>query len=620
MKMKNGAVLNLFLVFSLISSVLPIQAVASAVISVSAPAAQEGAALLASLAGPLQAMVRGADPLLLQKYPNLSILPRMSPDCHLDLALAGYLSEAGDDAGLDAAAATSEKQLRTLSRLIDKARPMLVFISHVDVETLGLVRDGKDHQDVSAALSGLDKYQALGWPDLNAGIEKIKALHQEIILNQARKTVQALNQDQRSAEETAAGVSSRHSGESRNPGAGWTPASAGVTMDLVPSSLRHSGESRNPGAGWIPASAGVTTLPSRKEKIASGLSSLRYEAKRLVLSAIAGIFGTVLSLPAADAALEQRILAQAAQKQAVFTDYDDTLEKLKQVASPETVEAMLALRGAGKQIVVVTDRPDKARDGSTKGTLVESLSSIPSSARGGMVFAVDKGGRILRYDGKGEPELIYEEPALDSGSAALIKESVEALKARLPSMGVRMHDGSKDIPVENLYSYGYALMLHSGTSESAVRSVAEALQEELQKRGLAFTVEPRMPKDPSMPPYVAFSKLNKSLAVSRIAGILGVSAEHALILGDSMFVPAAGQAQGLWGFLARWALRLGEWLSGSPIQAMGNGTDRDMEKALPGALTLSVGGTADPRMKNAYVLAGKGPEITRKILRAVANH
>lgn len=358
--------------------------------------------------------------------------------------------------------------------------------------------------------------------------------------------------------------------------------------------------------------------PAAAQSPAVRAESVEYATARRVLRRLSLTFGLSFSLPVAGPALADRLIEEAGTKKVVFTDYDDTLDKFAGTASPETVEAIVSVLKAGKTVVVITDRPDTKKPGAKNVTILESLESIPAADRAGLWVAANKGGRILRYDSAGQAQLAYEEPALAADEAAKVKEAADAVKERLAALGAEQHDGSKNIPSENASPYGYALMLKIGTQEAAVKAVAAAFQEELSKRGIGYEVEPRLAKDPAFPPYVTFSKLDKSLAVRRVAGLVDAKAKDSLVLGDSMFAPKPREVTGPRKRFLEAARALGERLSGAPAPLTGNGTDRDMEKGVPGALTLSVGGTADPMMRRAFVMPGKGPEVTRTILKAVA--
>jgi hypothetical protein len=340
---------------------------------------------------------------------------------------------------------------------------------------------------------------------------------------------------------------------------------------------------------------------------------LAYGLKRRLLAAVASLFGVSSSLPPAGPQLAAAVVAEAGQRRVVFSDFDDTLGPYNSVLTPEMAAALAAIRQSGKEVAVITDRTDKA--GGHQLSAFESLAAIPAEARAGMYVAAVSGGKVYRYDDKGEPVLVYEYPPLDESRRQPIKEAIAALKAQFPGLGTSQHPGDAKNPAESWQPYSYAMMLAVGTPEPALKKAALLFQSELKKRGFDVKVTPRVPKDPANPPYMQFSVVNKSVSVGYIAKALGAEPWEALALGDNMYTPQSPENPGR---LARLAQGWAERLSGRPLPFTGNETDRNMEKALPGMLALSVGGTADSRMDNAYVLPGKGAPASLEILRAVA--
>ncbi|HAM36863.1 MAG TPA: hypothetical protein DEB40_10645 [Elusimicrobia bacterium] len=378
------------------------------------------------------------------------------------------------------------------------------------------------------------------------------------------------------------------------------PAPAGLARPSLSSSLPHGRK--------VPLAA--STRESRPTR-----SRLVYGMKRMALAAIASAFGIVSSLPVIGPRLEQRVLAQAARKRVVFSDYDSTLGPWRSVLSPDMVAAIAAVRLAGKEITIISDRPAVKSEGCPV-TIFESLASVPAAVRAGMYVAAYYGGQLYRYDAQGAPELIWEFPPLDGDIKARVQEAIDSLKARLPRLGTAQFPGDHNIPAESWDRYGYGMMLAVGTPEPVVHNVARAFQTELSRRGFDVLVAGHMAKDPANPPYVNFSIVNKSPVVRQIAARLKAEPWESLVLGDSMYLPRQPETSG---FVARAALRWAERLSGRPLPLTGHETDRNMERALPGILSLSVGGAADPRMARAYVLRGRGPEAAREVLRAVAS-
>lgn len=343
-------------------------------------------------------------------------------------------------------------------------------------------------------------------------------------------------------------------------------------------------------------------------------SRLAYAWHRFALSAVASLTGAVHSMPAAGPALVDRAVARAADKRVVFSDFDDTLAAYNQTLSPEMIDAIRAVKAAGKEFVVISDRGDEKR--AHQLTVFESLETMPVELRAGMYVAANSGGRVYRYDEQGVPQRVYEMPALADANKAKVSAAAEATKARMTAeLGVVQHVPSEknNNPSESWNTYGYAMMLQVGANETQVRGAATILQEELAKQGIDTEVKPRFAKDPANPPYINFSIVTKQPATEYIAKALKATAQDVVIVGDSMYDPREAKKPG------SWLDRMGAKLSGRALPKTGNATDRNMERALPGALTFAVGHNADPRMSNVWVTGVKGPESTRRMLLSVAS-
>ncbi|MBI5240877.1 MAG: hypothetical protein HY926_10430 [Elusimicrobia bacterium] len=364
----------------------------------------------------------------------------------------------------------------------------------------------------------------------------------------------------------------------------------------------------------VEKSAAKPSAPASAQAVKPVEGRFAYGLKRRLLAALASVFGVSASLPPAGPQLAAAVVAEAGRKRVVFSDFDDTLGPYNSVLTPEMAAALAAVRQSGKQVAVITDRTDKA--GGHQLSAFESLATIPAEARAGMYVAAVSGGKVYRYDDKGEPVLAWEYPPLDESRRQPIKEAIAALKAQLPGLGTSQHPGDAKNPAESWQPYSYAMMLAVGTPEPAIKKAARLFEEELKKRGFDVFVNARVPKDPANPPYIQFSVVDKSASVGTIAKALGLEPWEALALGDNMYVPRSPETPGR---LARLAQRVAERLSGRPLPFTGNETDRNMEKALPGMLALSVGGTADSRMADAYVLPGKGAAASLEVLRSVAS-
>lgn len=339
-----------------------------------------------------------------------------------------------------------------------------------------------------------------------------------------------------------------------------------------------------------------------------------YAWRRASLGLIARLWGIEASLPVAGEALLARALDEAAEKRVVFMDFDRTLGPHAGAPTPGNAAALGAVKRAGKQSVIISDRP-VLDDGRNNRSLQASLAGLPAEDLDGMLVAGKQDGTIIRYDAAKMPQVLHVEEGFSEEQKAKIREVARVFSARLKSLGVEPHDASGGIPAESFGKFSFAIMLKAGTLETKVLEAAEALEAAIKSRGLNFKVEGRMAYDAGKPPYLTFSKIDKSWATRKIADILKIGAEDAVIIGDSMFAPVVPKGLGVFG---RWVLRLARALSLQPEQKSGNNTDEAMERGLPGALTFGVGGTAAPRLKNGYAVLGT-VDATERILRAVAS-
>ena len=209
-------------------------------------------------------------------------------------------------------------------------------------------------------------------------------------------------------------------------------------------------------------------------------------------------------MPVVGPKLAAKVVAQAAAKKVIFSDFDDTIGPHNSVLTPEMAAAVAAVRKNGKEVVVITDRPDVKRPNSETLTVFESLASIPAADRAGMYVAANSGGRVYRYDAQGEPQKVWEAPALPEDQIAIIRSAAEATKALLPSIGVTQNTETPKDPAESYNPYGYAMMFVPGTPEAKVKEAAGLLQKELDALHYEAEVIPRMAKDLKKPPYIMF--------------------------------------------------------------------------------------------------------------------
>jgi len=353
-------------------------------------------------------------------------------------------------------------------------------------------------------------------------------------------------------------------------------------------------------AGAPEAAKAVPAAPSAID------SPIAYRTHALLLRMVAALTGQVNSLRPAGPDLTDAHISAAADKQAVFSDYDETLSDANAAfdnkLAPEMVSAIRSVHAVGKTVDVISDRPESVFD---------SLSTLPVGTRAGMYVAVDAGGKVYRYDDAGKPVLVHEAPAMSAETKALVGSAAESAISRFPAIGAHTLNVEND-PAQVWRPYTYTIKLKVGSSWEQVRGAGAILQDELAKRGSALTVRARMAKDPSNPPYLVVSVNTKANASRFIAAQRGLNGKDVVILGDGMYAPKAADK-------ASWLAKLGEKLSGRALPDQGNGNDAEMEKGIPGARSFSVGGTGDPRRQGLVVLGKSGPAASREVLLSVAS-
>ncbi|MFA6317250.1 MAG: MFS transporter [Elusimicrobiota bacterium] len=337
-----------------------------------------------------------------------------------------------------------------------------------------------------------------------------------------------------------------------------------------------------------------------------------YEVHRQALRALAGR-GVILSLRPISQGHSQQILARLSQNKptlAIF-DYDDTLAPWAKPIAAETAEALKAAADAGVQPVILTDRPD-ASENPKETTILQSISGMTPEQKAVMGIVSSKGVRALAFDGNAEARLVRDVTV--SWSAAegdSIKAAGAAVKEKFGSV---VFNGRE----EELSKDGYFRPLPVGMSETEVRAAAEFMKAELAKSGVDVEVVGRMAKDPTLPPYISLSKVDKSIGVSWLRTHLGY-------LGRLRDLAALGIKGKLFDKLAGWLGRFnGKEVPVSKMLIVGDQffgsrvTDRNMLKAAQGALAISVGGKADPRLDNTFVWPTEGGPASTEILKGVA--
>ncbi|MBI5881767.1 MAG: hypothetical protein HZB91_01485, partial [Elusimicrobia bacterium] len=337
-----------------------------------------------------------------------------------------------------------------------------------------------------------------------------------------------------------------------------------------------------------------------------------YEVHRQALRALAGR-GVILSLRPVSPGHAQQILAKLSQNKpslAIF-DYDDTLAPWAKPIAPETAEALKAAADAGVQPVILTDRPD-ASENPKETTILQSISGMTPEQKAVMGIVSSKGTRALAYDAKSQARLVRDVAiAWEQAEGESIKAAGQAVKEKYGSV---IFNGRE----EELSKDSYFRPLPVGTAETDVKAAAQLMQDELKKRGMDVEVIGRMAKDPALPPYISLSKVDKAIGVSWLRTHLGYIGR----LRDLAAMGIKGRLfDKLAGFLGRFGGRelpvsklliVGDQFFGSRV------TDRNMLKAAQGALTISVGAKADPRLDNIFVWPTEGGPASTEILKGMA--
>ena len=286
----------------------------------------------------------------------------------------------------------------------------------------------------------------------------------------------------------------------------------------------------------------------------------------------------------------------------IVMDYDWTLQtnsgprKGGTFVSAEVADVLDQVHRAGSLLAISTDRffedsaqtPDDAK--ASIATLL--MERLKPEVRRDMLVAVNGGGEIYQYNGKGDKpkDPIYKVPGFSPDEQATLSETVRVAMA------------AGGIPMQRMRAVfqGHKLVLIPATADESGKAVvppdmdhfAKAIRKGLAKGGLPFSLELRTPTVPTEPKYVVIRKTDKSAAIQ---GILKTLAEQ------------------------------GVYVDPSEVLILGDETGRDgldltMAKAVPQATMISVGKRLDPTVSNAYLWPETGPASTLQILKAIGEH
>lgn len=335
-----------------------------------------------------------------------------------------------------------------------------------------------------------------------------------------------------------------------------------------------------------------------------------YEIRRSMLKLIIKKTGRVYSLPVMSKSFFKNLLmSELPTKTVLVFDYDDTLEDYLIPLSIHTTEAIKRAILLGMRIVIATDRPHFAHNENTSKSILHSLGNIPKEFFSSITITANKGSCALEFDKFGQANCIYQVPDLTEEEIGKIQDAAEVLKSYLGMHGVKQHNGSLGVPSESFES-GYTIMLEPGTNPDSLAKLTDIFIYQLKLRNINYSVAGKTPKDPKNPVYISLELTNKGSSLKFLSNYYNFQPKDAVIVGDAMFRGAP--------FPKGHLNKLGSIINGkSKIPIMQNDRDIALAEALPGALTFCVGGTGDPRIKNAYVAPLLGKAASLEILNYV---
>ncbi|MBI4051667.1 MAG: hypothetical protein HY400_04100, partial [Elusimicrobia bacterium] len=321
----------------------------------------------------------------------------------------------------------------------------------------------------------------------------------------------------------------------------------------------------------------------------------------------------LISLRPITPAHAQEILSQLARgkiRQTIF-DYDDTLAEFKKPISPEMGAAFESVSQAGTEIMILTDRPD-TDSRRPEDTILASLSPLTVTQKLSILLSSSRGTRFLLFDRKGNPLLIQENKV----------QWAEKEKTNILAAGkmVAEHYGSQEYNgrEEELSEYAYVRFLPIGLPVDQVKAAANLMESELKKQGLSLEVVGRTAKKPTDPPYIHITKIDKSSAVKyirknywptkRLRTLLSLGLSRKLVPLVLKILKKLRSRE----ILPSRTLLVGDQFFDTRM------ADREMGTGAPGAITISVGGTADPRLENIFVWPKEGEPASLEILRALS--
>lgn len=338
-----------------------------------------------------------------------------------------------------------------------------------------------------------------------------------------------------------------------------------------------------------------------------------YEIHRAALRALAEQ-GVVESLRPVSRKHADQILAKlnADKPAAVVADYDDTLSEFRKPIPPYVAAALKGAADAGVDVAVLTDRTDIKRN-EKDTTILDSLDGMTLAQKQAITVAADSGARLLEYDAQGKAVVTVD------AKLSFTDKQRDAIKAASAATAEKFGRYEFNGQEENLSAFKWVRFLPLGMPAEQVQAAAAFMRERLAANGAPeIAIDGRQAADPKNPSYLTISLLDKSVGVNALRS----SRDERERFKDTVRHPS----------LAKLASKLPSWLVGGKSQPIAGkdtlvlgdsffGTrmvDALMSKAAPGALTIAVGGQADPRVDNVFVWPTKGGQASAEILGALA--
>jgi hypothetical protein len=301
--------------------------------------------------------------------------------------------------------------------------------------------------------------------------------------------------------------------------------------------------------------------------------------------------GVVRSMPPISPKLEAELLAEltARKPDAVIIDWDGTIKPNHAPGDAESTALLGGLVDAGIHTMVLSGRPDVSRRPETP-SILDSLAGVSPSVLSRLTTGAKRGAVILRHDADGVPSVVHTAPPWTAAEQSALGEASRRIALKFGETLVKGRSTQER-------DMTFTQFLRAGLTPSETAAAAVEFEEVMRRNGYEVEVSARPPSSLTSPPSLSVSKLTKVLGVHYF---LKKVAETA-----TTYLPSGVAA-------TLRTLLLGDEFFGDRRMDIG------MVKGAPGALAISVGGSADPDLDNVFVWRTSGPDGTKQIAAAIA--